>query len=237
SVGAAIAIITNQSFYTLQILAFSFGLLAVGLTYLISRFWGGNQTLVLVLGGIVIGSLFAAILSLLEYLYANPASSATSKLPNILFWLLGSFASADWTSVYELAPILVSCMVIVFLLRWRLNVLSMGDEEARSLGVNTSSIKAILIVCVTLITAASISVCGTVGWIGLVIPQTARMLGGPNNKVLIPTSMLLGASFLLIVDTICRSLVSYEIPISIVTSIVGAPVFLYILKKNSEAWP
>ena len=197
SVGAAIAIITNQSFYTLQILAFSFGLLAVGLTYLISRFWGGNQTLVLVLGGIVIGSLFAGCFCpFLEYLYANPASSATSKLPNILFWLLGSFASADWTSVYELAPILVSCMVIVFLLRWRLNVLSMGDEEARSLGVNTSSIKAILIVCVTLITAASISVCGTVGWIGLVIPQTARMLGGPNNKVLIPTSMPLGASFL-----------------------------------------
>ena len=112
SVGAAIAIITNQSFYMLQILAFSFGLVAVGLTYLISRFWGGNQTLVLVLAGIVIGSLFAAILSLLEYLYANPASSATSKLPNILFWLLGSFASADWTSVYELAPILISCMMI-----------------------------------------------------------------------------------------------------------------------------
>ncbi len=237
SVGATIAIITNQNFYTLQIFAFAFGLLAVGLTYLISRFWGGNQTLVLVLAGIIIGSLFTAMLSLMEYLYANPASSVVSKLPNILFWLLGSFAAADWTSVYELAPILITCMIILFLLRWRLNALSMGDEEARALGVNTTTLKAIFIVCVTLITAASISICGTIGWIGLVIPQISRMLGGPDNKILIPSSMLLGASFLLIVDTLCRSLVSYEIPISIVTSIVGAPVFLYILKKNSEAWP
>lgn len=230
-VGAAIGILLNQSSYMVQLFAFAFGLLAVSMTYFISRVYKSNPTLVLVLAGIIVGSLFSAATSMIKYV-ADPYT----KLPDITFWLMGSFATINMSSVFLIAPVIIICMAILLLVRWRLNVLSMGDEEARALGINTKHLRLVVILCATLITSAAVSISGLVGWVGLVIPQMSRMLVGPDHKVMIPTSILLGASFLLVVDTICRNISGTEIPISIVTSIVGAPIFLYLLKKSKESW-
>ena len=230
-VGAAIGILLSQSDYMIQLFAFAFGLLAVGMTYFISRVYRSNPTLILVLAGIIVGSLFSAATSLIKYV-ADPYT----KLPDITFWLMGSFAAVNMSGVFLIAPVILLCMGFILLVRWRINVLSMGDEEARTLGINTKRLRLSIILCATLITAAAVSISGLVGWVGLVIPQMSRMLVGPDHKVMIPTSILLGASFLLVVDTICRNISATEIPISIVTSIVGAPIFLYLLKKSKENW-
>lgn len=229
--GAATAIILDQSGYTVQVFAFAFGLLAVGMTYSISRVYKSNPTLVLVLTGIVVGSLFTAGTSLLKYV-ADPYT----KLPDIVFWLMGTFSKVSMNDIYVIGPIILACMGILYLLRWRLNVLSMGDEEARALGVDTRWLRLIVILCATLITSAAVCISGLVGWVGLIIPQMARMLVGPDHKVMIPASILLGASYLLVVDTICRDISAAEIPVSIVTAIIGAPIFLYLLKKAKESW-
>lgn len=229
--GAAIAILLSMSSYTIQMFAFAFGLLAVGMTYAISRTYKSNPTLVLVLAGIIVGSLFGAVTSALKYV-ADPYT----KLPDITFWLMGSFAKVSIGDVYLVAPVLLICMGILLLVRWRLNVLSMGDEEARALGIDTKKLRFIVILCATLITSAAVCISGLVGWVGLIIPQMARMLVGPDHKVMLPASILLGASYLLVVDTICRNISAAEIPISIVTSIIGAPLFLYLLKKAKESW-
>jgi iron complex transport system permease protein len=231
SVGASIAILLNQSPIVIQALAFGFGVLAVMMTYMISRVYRSNPTLVLVLGGIIVGSLFSAMSSLMKYL-----ADTTTQLPDITYWLMGSFAKISQRDAIIAAPVILIPMAIIVLIRWRLNVLSLGDEEARSLGLNTKVLRTLAILCVTLITAASVSISGIIGWVGLIIPHIARMLVGPDHKGMIPATILVGASFLLVVDTICRDLTSIEIPVSIVTSVVGAPIFLYLLKKNNEGW-
>lgn len=229
--GAAIAILLSGTGYMVQLSAFAGGLLAVGLTYAISRTYKSNPTLVLVLAGIIVGSLFGAVTSALKYV-ADPYT----KLPDIVFWLMGSFAKVGIGDVYLVAPVLLVCMAVLLLIRWRLNVLSMGDEEARALGVDTKTLRLIVILGATLITSAAVCISGLVGWVGLIIPQMARMLVGPDHKVMLPASVLIGASYLLVVDTICRNISSAEIPVSIVTSIIGAPLFLYLLKKAKESW-
>lgn len=231
SVGAAIGILIGYSGYTVQLFAFAFGLLAVTMTYLISRVYNNNPTLVLVLAGIVVGGLFSAATSLIKYV-ADPYL----KLPDIVFWLMGSFGKVGINDVYMVAPVLLICMIVLLLLRWRLNVLSMGDEEARSIGLDTKKLRFIVILAATLITSAAVCISGLVGWVGLIIPQMARMLVGPDHKTMLPATLLLGASYLLIVDTICRDLTATEIPVSIVTSFLGAPIFLYLLKKAKESW-
>lgn len=231
SVGAAISILMGYSGYTVQLFAFAFGLLAVTMTYSISRVYQNNPTLVLVLAGIIVGGLFSAATSLIKYV-ADPFL----KLPDIVFWLMGSFGKVGINDVFLVAPVLLICMAVLLLLRWRLNVLSMGDEEARSIGLDTKKLRFIVILAATLITSAAVCISGLVGWVGLIIPQMARMLVGPDHKAMLPASLLLGASYLLIVDTICRDLVATEIPVSIVTSFIGAPIFLYLLKKAKESW-
>jgi iron complex transport system permease protein len=231
AVGAAIGILIDQGPLVMQLCAFGFGLLAVALTYLISRVYRSNPTLVLVLAGIIVASLFSALTSLLKYM-ADPYT----KLPDITYWLMGSFAKISQRDVLLAAPIIAIPMLVIVLIRWRLNTLSMGDEEARTLGLDTKTLRTIVILCSTLITAAAVSISGMIGWVGLIIPHIGRMLVGPDHKGLIPATILIGAIFLLVVDTVCRDLTSMEIPVSIVTSVIGAPIFLYLLKKNNEGW-
>lgn len=230
-VGAALAILMDQSTAVIELMAFVFGLLAVSMTFGISRVYRSNPTLVLVLAGIIVGGLFSAIISLIKFI-ADPYS----KLPDIVFWLMGSFAKVSVNTVVFIVPVIVISMLTIVLLRWRLNVLSMGDEEAKSLGIDTKRFRPIVIVCATLLTAAAVCIGGVIGWVGLVIPHISRMIVGPDHKDTIIASILIGGAYLLAVDTICRTLTSVEIPISIVTSLFGAPIFLYLLYKSKKTW-
>lgn len=230
-VGAALAILTDQGTGVIQLSAFVFGLLAVSITFAISRVYRSNPTLVLVLAGIIVGGLFSAVISLLKFV-ADPYS----KLPDIVFWLMGSFAKASTANFILVLPVILIAMLVIVLLRWHLNVISMGDEEARSMGIDTKLFRPVVIVCSTLLTAAAVCIGGVIGWVGLIIPHISRMLVGPDHKDMIIASILLGGSYLLAVDTLCRTLTSVEIPISIVTSILGAPMFLYLLYRAKKAW-
>lgn len=231
--GAAVGILLNFGFVGIQISSFMFGLGAVALTYLVSTIIGrgDNAILVLVLTGMVVSTLFSSFISMTKYL-ADPYS----KLPAITFWLMGGLSSVSINDVRIIfIPILLGTVPLV-LLRWKLNVLSFGEEEAKALGVDTSRIRLIIIICSTLLTAASVSICGMIGWIGLIIPHLARMLVGPNYKVLLPASILIGSTFLLLVDDVARSAFPLEIPLGILTSIIGAPFFIYLLLKGKRGW-
>ncbi len=229
--GAALAILIGLSPIIIQIMAFSSGLIAVSLTYFLSKSFKGNTTLMMVLGGIAIGALFSAFTSCIKYV-ADPYS----KLPEIVFWLMGSLATVNRQSVLMIIlPILIGFCVLL-MIRWRINILSMGDEEARSLGVDTEKLRILVILCCTLLTAAAVSISGIIGWVGLVIPHIARMFIGPDHKKLLPFSILLGAIFLLLVDDLCRSITAVELPLGIVTAIIGAPFFIYLLKRGYEGW-
>ena len=230
-VGAALGILLDQNAYVIQLLAFAFGILAVVMTFLISRVYRSNSTLILVLAGVIVGALFSAVTSLFKYV-ADPYT----KLPDIVFWLMGSFAKASMNDVYITAPVLLVSMSVLYLIRWRLNVLSMGDEEAKALGIDAAKLRALVILCATLITASAVCISGLVGWVGLIIPHIGRMVVGPDHRDLVPATVLIGASYMLLVDIICRNMTAGEIPVSIVTSIIGAPIFLYLLKKSKENW-
>jgi iron complex transport system permease protein len=186
---------------------------------------------VLVLGGIIVGALFSAFTSLIKYL-ADPYD----RLPAIVFWLMGSFAKITMNDVYFIAPVTLLCMLLLLVIRWKLNVLSMGEDEAKSLGLNTRVYVGIVVVCATFMTAAAVCISGIIGWVGLVIPHIGRMIAGPDHSRLLPVTILIGASYLLAVDVIARNLTMYEIPIGIITSIVGAPFFIYLLGKSRSGW-
>ncbi|NLJ71489.1 MAG: iron ABC transporter permease [Syntrophomonadaceae bacterium] len=229
--GAALGIFFSLSVIGIQLMAFLGGLIAVCLTYLISIKIKHDPMLALVLSGVMIGSLFTAAISSIKYI-ADPYD----KLPTITFWLMGSLASIDQQDVYMvLFPILIGGGLL-YLLRWRLNVMAMGEEEATVLGVNTKLMKTVVIICCTLMTSAAVSISGLIGWVGLVIPHLARMIVGPNYNVLLPTSILLGASYLLLVDNLARLLASIELPLGILTAIIGVPFFLYLLLNSKFRW-
>jgi iron complex transport system permease protein len=230
--GAAVGILLGFDFVAIQALSFAGGLVAVLLAWALASGLcrRGDPVLMLVLVGILIGSMFTALISLTKYM-ADPYN----KLPVITFWLLGSFASITPKDV-RLAgiPIVLGCIPLL-LLRWRLNVLCMGEQEARTLGVNTGALRFSVIVCATLITAATVSMCGMVGWIGLVVPHLARLIVGPNHKILLPTAALMGGGFLLLVDDVARTAGSLEIPVGVLTALIGAPFFLFLLMRESRS--
>ena len=229
--GAALAILLSGNQWVIQISAFSFALVSVGISYAVSKMVKGNPTLSLILAGMAIASLFGALLSLMKYV-ADPVD----QLPAITYWLMGSLASVGFKGlIYSAIPIIVG-VVILLLIRWRFNVLAMGEEEAMALGVDTGKLRAIIIVCCTMITASSVCISGTIGWVGLVIPHVSRVLVGPNHKRLLPVSLLIGAIFLLVIDNIARVVASVEIPIGILTAIVGVPFFIYLLRSNNRGW-
>ena len=233
SFGAATGILFGFSIPGIQGLSFACGLAAVLLAWgLASRLGrGADPVLLLVLVGILVGSLFTSLLSLVKYL-----SDPYDRLPAITFWLMGSLASVNPRDVRFLAPPVLIGLAPLLLLRWRLNVMPFGEPEARALGVDTRRTRLAIILGATLITAASVSVAGMIGWVGLVIPHLGRMLVGPNYKVLIPVSLLLGSTYFLLIDDLARGMHGIEIPLGILTSLVGAPFFLYLLVRARTGW-
>jgi iron complex transport system permease protein len=227
--GAALAILFGASSRMVTVSAFLFSIITVLLVFLIASRAPGLRVVNLILAGIMIGSLFSAGTSYIK-LVADPSN----QLPAITYWLMGSLSGSKLqTVVYAFAPMALG-LIPLFLLRWRINILTLGDEEARALGVNTNVLRMIVIVCSTLVTAASISVGGMIGWVGLVIPHLARKLVGSNYRYLIPASMLAGAAFLLLVDDVSRNLLAVEIPIGILTAFIGAPFFIYLICRREK---
>jgi iron complex transport system permease protein len=231
--GAAVAILMSFSTVGVQLFSFLFSLGAVMLTYAVGSVIGrGNSAiLVLVLTGMVVSTMFSSFTSITKYV-----ADTDSKLPAITFWLMGGLSSVNTTDIKVLLVPLILGMVPLFFMRWKLNVLSFGEEEAQAMGVDTRKIRRIIIVCSTLLTASAVSVSGMIGWIGLVIPHIARLIVGPDYKVLLPTSLLIGAIFLLMVDNVARTAFAVEIPLGILTSLIGAPFFIYLLLKGRRGW-
>jgi iron complex transport system permease protein len=229
--GAAVALLLSANALGLQLTAFAFGLAGVALTYRLARIYQTTPVLMLVLSGVVVAAFFSALLSGAKYV-ADPES----RLPAITYWLLGSLNAASIKGLAMALPPVILGSLGLLLVRWKLNVLAMGDEEARSLGVETELLKGIVIVCTTLITAAAVSVCGMVGWVGLVIPHVGRMLVGPDHRFLLPATLSIGASYLLFIDDIARTATAGEIPLGILTAIIGAPFFAYLLRRTSATW-
>ena len=231
SFGAAVAIVLGLNAVGIQLLAFLCGLLAVTITYFLAHVLKTTPVLMLVLSGLVVSAFFQAMLSVVKY-----TADTDDKLPAITFWLMGSLSTVDFQDLAIAAGPFVLALAGLFLVRWKLNILSMGDREARSLGVNSERYKLLIIVCTTVITSISVAFCGIIGWVGQVIPHVCRMIVGPDHKVLIPATMLVGATYLLIIDNLCRLVSTNEIPLGILTAVVGAPVFAYLLRKTRGGW-
>lgn len=230
--GAALAIIFSYGFLGVQLFAFGFSLLTVGATYCIStRFKKSDATLIFILTGMLTGTIFSSLTSLLKYL-ADPFE----KLPAITIWLMGSLSRIQLKDIRSiLIPFLLG-LIPLMMIRWRLNVMSFGDEEAQALGINTRCLRLVTIIASTILTASVVSISGVIGWIGLLVPHIARLLVGPDYRHLLPTSLLLGSAYMLVVDTLARIVFPMEIPLGIITSIIGAPVFLYLLSKTKRGW-
>jgi iron complex transport system permease protein len=230
--GAVLGIFLSLPVLGIQLTAFAMGLATVALVYAVaSVVHGRDPILVLVLAGVVVGSLAGAAVSLLKIM-ADPYD----QLPAIVFWLLGSFSAIRRAEVWATLPMVLVGLVPLLLLRWRINVLSLGDEEARALGVEAGRLRLAVIGAATLMTASVVAISGVIGWVGLVIPHIARMAVGPSFDRLLPTAMLLGGSYLLLVDTLARTVARIEVPIGILTAILGAPFFLWLLMRGREGW-
>jgi len=228
-VGAALSIIMGFGYVGNILLSFVGGLIAVIATVLFPTLINKKSTIALVLSGVIVGGFFSSILGLLQYI-ADP----DTELAEITYWQLGSLAKIKMESIVFIAPIMLLSGLMIYLLRWRINIISLGDKESQTLGVNLYRERGIIILCSTLLTASSICLSGTIGWIGLVMPHLARMLVGQDNKKVVPTSFLLSSIFLIVVDTIARNLVGAEIPLSIITGFVGTPFFAFVLIKQKN---
>ncbi|MCG8565290.1 MAG: iron ABC transporter permease [Desulfobacterales bacterium] len=226
--GAALGIVFPAFFMSVQILAFGFGGLAVALSWSMARTRGETPVAALVLSGIITGSIFGSLVGMIKYLAADTA------LREIVFWLMGGFYYAGWADAGLMLPIAGGGLALTWAMAWRINVLSMGDTQARSLGINPEPNKLFLIVLATLMTAAAVSCSGVIAWVGLMIPHAARMVVGPDHRVVIPVSALLGALYLLACDTLARTLTSAEIPIGIMTSLVGGPYLFFLIRTRGR---
>ena len=229
--GAALGLLISGDPVVVQGLSFIFGVAAVVMAYGISRTYREASMLTLVLAGIAVGAFFSALTSLLKYV-ADPYE----RLPSIVFWLMGSLSAVSFKEIsLGFIPIIVPCLILVAA-RWRLNILSLGEEEAKALGINVEKMRMLIIGCCTLMTSAAVSMAGVVGWVGLVVPHICRMLVGPDHKVLIPASISIGAAYLLIVDCIARTVAPFEMPLGVLTSVIGAPFFFYLLRGRVSGW-
>lgn len=227
--GAALAILLGAASRMVTASAFVSGMVTVCAVFLIAERAPGVRVVNLILAGIMVSSLFTAGTSYIK-LVADP----TNQLPEITYWLMGSLSGAKLKDVaFAAIPMAIGCVPLL-LIRWQINLLTLGDDEAHTLGVNTNLLRFVVIVCATLITAASIAVSGMIGWVGLVIPHLCRKLVGSNYRYLLPASMLAGATFLLLVDDVSRNLLAVEIPIGILTAFIGAPFFIYLITKKER---
>jgi iron complex transport system permease protein len=232
-VGASLAIVIGFPSPLIHLTAFVFGLSAVFLVVTISQIAGHNRSLVvMILVGVVVSSLFSAFGSFLKYI-----SSDDQSLTNIVLWLMGSFAQASsWTNVLILLGVTILAYIPLFFVSYRINALAFGEEEASSMGVNVSGLKIIIILCATLMTATATAICGLIGWVGLLIPHLCRFIVGPNFQILLPTSLLAGGLFMLLVDSLVRLVFPGEMPVGIITSLAGAPLFIYVLCRSTLKW-
>lgn len=232
SFGGVLAILLFENHFCTIGLSFLFGLIAISIVYFMGRVRNHSPVLTLVLAGVVTSAFFSALVSLIKYT-ADPYD----KLPAIVFWLMGSLATITHQKLFIASiPVSVACLVL-YLMAFRINVLSLGDEEAETIGIRVGLNRLIVIVCVTTITASLVAVCGVIGWVGLVVPHIGRMIVGPDHRVLLPVSALLGGLYLLVIDDLARTLTPWEIPIGIITAVIGAPIFGYLLRKtHSSGW-
>ncbi len=230
--GAVLGILLGLPVVMIQLMGFGFGLATVGLVLLLTlALRGGGQVLVMVLCGIAIGALAGAGISLVKLL-ADPEN----QLPAITFWLMGSLAGVKRPDVLSALPVILLGLAPLVALRWRIGILSMGDDEARALGVDAPRLRLLVIACATLITACSVALAGVIGWVGLMIPHMARMLVGPRFDRLLPVVLLIGAGFMVLVDTAARSIALMEVPLGILTAVTGAPVFVWLLARGARTW-
>ena len=228
--GAALGLFFSMNYGEITVLAFMFGIGAVLLVCLIGSRVRQNQTLGLVLAGMMVGSLFSSAVSFLKLV-----ADTNNTLPAITYWLMGSLSGTRMRDLVFAAPLLIVGMAVVYLMRWKINVLTLGEEEAKCIGVDTKRVRWIVVGAATLITAAAVSVSGLIGWVGLVIPHLARMLVGNDYRKMVPASLLLGASYMMVVDNVSRLLLAKEIPIGILTAFIGAPFFLYLILKEGNS--
>ena len=226
SFGAALGILLGFDLLGMQLTSFAMGALAVVLTWLGGSGKGKGLSSV-VLSGIMMGSLFNALVSLVKYV-----ADSETQLPAITYWLMGGLNGAGYKSLMFGAPPILLGMLILYSIRWRMNLLPLSEDEAKSSGININRLRAVTIICATMITASCVSMCGQVGWVGLLSPHMCRMKFGSNHMALIPTSISFGAVFLVIVDTAARTMTASEIPVSILTAIIGAPFFIILMRKS-----
>lgn len=226
-VGASVGILCNAGGVTVQIVAFAGGMIAVVLATSIPKIMKNHSMMMLVLSGIIVTGLLDSIMGFLKYV-ADP----DTELAEITHWQLGSLTKATWNDVAYIGPPILLAGIILITIRWRINILSLGEGEARTLGMDIRRIRGIVVVCATILTASAVCISGTIGWIGLVIPHLCRMMIGPDNRKVIPFSVVMGAIFLLLIDTMARVITSAELPLSILTGFVGAPFYFYLLLKQ-----
>lgn len=229
--GAVFGILISSGTLCISVSAFSFGILSVLIVLFMGQVNRTRPVLTLILSGIIVSSIFTALISLVKYL-ADPYD----KLPTIIYWLMGSFAKASYSDLQMICIPVIGGMFVLLMVRWRMNILSLGDEEARSLGEKPDLLRWVIIAAVTLITASAVTVSGIIGWVGLVIPHICRMLMGVDHKYLFPSSVLIGAAFLGFIDIIARTATPAEIPIGILTAIVGAPFFAVLFNRIKKGW-
>ena len=230
SFGAVLALLFTRNILVVQLAALLMGLAALAGTCLISRLNGKSSILMVVLGGMVVSSLFQALVSLAKYV-ADPEED----LPAITYWLMGSMSRATYQGLAVGIPLILLGVAVLFLLRWRLNILSLQEDETKALGIDVKKLRLIVMAAATLVTAACVSLCGQVGWVGLLIPHAARMLYGSDNRKIIPVSIGLGSAFMVAIDTASRAATAAEIPVSILTAIIGATFFIILLRKTGGA--
>ena len=226
-IGAAVAILLSLSATYISVFAFVFGIVAVLITVAIPALMGNRSNVMLVLSGIIVGTAMSSILGFIKYI-ADP----NTQLASITYWTMGSFSYITLKDLFAVLPIIAVPGVILILMAWWIDVLSMGEDEARTLGARVGLIRGITIICATLLTAASVCIAGTISWVGLIVPHFGRMVVGPSNRKLLPMCALLGGLFMLAVDTLTRTIGTTEMPVSILTGVLGAPVFCWLLFKQ-----
>lgn len=228
-VGAALAMLWYMDNFWIQVMAFAFGIATVFVTTLIPRLIRNESTIILVLSGVIMSSLMSSIMALIKYL-----ADTDTKLAEITYWTMGSIATVTLDEIASVLPFIVIPAIIILLMRFRLNVMALGDKEARTLGIDLRKTRGVFVVCATLMTASCVCLAGTVGWIGLVIPHVARLIVGADNKKMLPVALVFGSIFMLVIDTLCRTISGSELKIGILTGLVGAPFFFFILWKQHK---
>lgn len=226
SFGAALGLLLGFNMIGVQLLSFGMGIAAVFFTKAAAS-GRDHGPAVLVISGIMVGALFSALVSLVKFL-----ADAESQLPAITYWLMGSLSGTGYSKLALGAPVIIIGIIIIFLLRWRINLLALSEDELIASGTNVKLLRSLVVICATAMTASVISMCGQVGWVGLIVPHMCRLIWGQDNAKLIPASISIGAAFMVVVDTLARSVSAAEIPVSILTAIVGAPFFISLLNSK-----